>query len=257
MKTLLISGIFLLFGASLSSAQTAAKPDYRITVSGTVQSRDGMPLKGAEVAAGDIHAVTNDSGAFVLPNVPGGYVFILVRRIGYLPGTLAFESEPTLRSMTIAAVLTPTATTLGTIVVEGKILDQGLWKNGFYRRRDLGFGYYFDPAWMARTGMNLSAVVQQAPSIRIERRRGGVAVPMVRLGTDMCALHVFLDGQLLPWAGEVGIDNIISSSDVHAVEVYPRGTDVPAGFSFAGKPICGAIMLWSRSEAPSTSTPSR
>lgn len=236
-------------------------------MSGTVQNRDGVLLKGAEVIAGDLHALTNDSGAFVLPNIPGGSIFIVIRRIGYMPGTLAFESEPTLRAMTVAAVLTPTATTLGTIVIEGKTLDQGLWKNGFYKRQNLGLGHYFGPERMARAGMNLSTIISEVPAVRTQRRQGGVAIPMAGSGTNLCVLNVYLDGTFLPWANQVGIDNIISTSDVQAIEVYSRVNEVSAAFSSGkgttiqngltmgnialdgGNISCGAIMLWSKSTA--------
>ena len=263
MKFRIVLGLLLIGGVDVD-AQTVPNPEYKITVSGTVQNRDGVLLKGAEVIAGELHAVTNDSGAFTLAGIPGGSVLIVVRRIGYMPATLAFESDPTLRSMTVAAVLTPAAVSLGTIVIEGKTLSQDLWKNGFYRRRDLGMGFFFDPERMARAGMNVSTVVSDAPGIRIARGPAGKAVPTARSGTNYCALNIYLDGNYLPWASEVGIDNVIAPGDVLAIEVYPRASQVPMSFS-SGKSTtdnsgmtkggisldggaidCGVIMIWSK-----------
>jgi hypothetical protein len=75
-------------------------------------------------------------------------------------------------------------------------------------------------------------------------------------------LNVFLDGQYLSWAAQVGIDNVVAQGDVKAIEVYSRPSEVPnaitgiGGFGSGGVAIsspgsvsgieCGVILLWTK-----------
>jgi hypothetical protein len=250
-------------------AQEHATAGNLITINGVVKTADGELLRGAEVMAGEMLAISNDSGAFVLRNVPGGSVFLVVRRIGYIPGTLSFDTEPALREVSIEARLIPSAVRLGTVVVEGKSMDRALWQSGYYKRKTLGDGVFFDPERMNRTAANLSTLMQEVPQVQIITKRGGVRVPAARMasgvgGAVLCPLNVFLDGKFIPWASQTGIDEVIAQQDVKAMEVYPRriptslrpggagSHSVGSGFSIAGVEMgsanieCGAIMLWSK-----------
>jgi hypothetical protein len=170
--------------------------------------------------------------------------------------------------VTIEARLIPSAVTLGTVVVEGKSMDRQLWQSGYYKRKTLGDGVFFDPERLQHTAANLSTLMQEVPAVQIMTTRGGARIPVAKVGGGisgpvMCALNVFLDGQFLPWATQAGIDDVIAQQDVKAIEVYPRripaslrgGTGTAsagAGFSIAGIDMasanieCGAILLWSK-----------
>jgi hypothetical protein len=269
MRTLPATLMLSFLCVSALNAQERATAGNLITINGVVKTADGERLRGAEVIAGEIRAISNDSGAFVLRNVPGGSVFIVVRRIGYIPGTLSFETEPALREVSIEARLIPSAVTLGTIVVEGKTLDRALWRDGYYKRKSLGDGVFFDPERMNKTAANLSTLMQEVPRVQIQTMRGGVRVPVARRmagigGAVLCPLNVFLDGKYIPWATQVGIDDVIAQQDVKAIEVYPAripaslrpggagSQSASSGFSIGGVEMgsanveCGAIMLWSK-----------
>lgn len=232
-------------------AQVEKDPAYRITVNGTVVSADGIPLKGAEIIAGELRTITRDNGEFTLPGVTGGQVVLLVRRIGYQPGILEFRSDSSLKVISVLAKLVPTAVALGTIVIEGERLSLALQKNGFYKRRNLGIGTFFDEKRLARAAA-LSHVVRDAPGVRVENRRGG-AIPLARDGTSIlgpryCAMSVMLDDVYLPWANDVGLDGIAESRDLAAIEVY-RSPNIPLAVSGKVPPRklgCGLIMLWSK-----------
>lgn len=264
MRTLPATLMLSFLCVSALNAQERATAGNLITINGVVKTADGEFLRAAEVIAGEIRAITNDSGAFVLRNVPGGSVFLVVRRIGYIPGTLSFETEPALREVSVEARLVASAVALGTVVIEGKTMDRQLWQSGYYKRKTLGDGVFFDPERMRMTAANLSTIMQEVPQVRIQVSRGGARVPVARVFGVICALNVFLDGQYLPWATEVGIDNVIAQQDVKAIEVYPRkmpawlrgGTGTASnaagitvnGVTMGGANIeCGAILLWSKS----------
>ena len=247
-------------------AQTKASAGNLITINGIVKSSEGQRLRAAEVIAGELRAITNDSGAFTLRNVPGGSVFLFVRRIGFLPGTLSFDTDPSLREVSIEARLVPSVVALGTVIVEGKTLDRQLWQNGYYKRKTLGDGVFFDPERMKQTAANLSSILQEVPQVLVQSTRGGTRVAMARsFGgvsmSDLCPLSVFVDGEYFPWADEVGIDDIVAQQEVKAMEVYPRrlpaslrgsaGPRVGAKLTpkgvIAGGTDCGAVLLWTKS----------
>ena len=147
--------------------------------------------------------------------------------------------------------LVPSVVQLGTVVIEGKALDRNLWQAGFYERQRLGRGVYFDPEKLDRRATGLGTLVAEAPAVRVFRGRAGTAVATGPQGAvGRCALNVFLDGELVPWAAEVGLDYVIRREEVAALEIYPRPSDVP--LRFAGHRLpgqlneCGAILIWSK-----------
>ena len=239
--------------AGISEAQTPPVSNTRITVSGVVRNSDGAELAGAEVIAGDLHAITNEAGEFTLSDVPGGNVLLYVRRIGYVPGTLEFRSDPSLKSISVLARLVPAAVSLGTIVVEGKRLDIDLYRNGFYRRRNLGRGVYMDEGRIARAP-SLGTAANEVAGVRVERGTGGISIPTARAGTSImgpsyCVMSVMLDEVYLPWVEDIGLDAIIPQSEVAAMEVYRSANMIPGmvlGKFPPQKSECGLIMLWSK-----------
>jgi hypothetical protein len=268
MRSLFAAILLLLTSAIDGEAQSKGTAGNLITINGVVKTKDGEPLQAAEVIAGEIRAITNDSGSFTLRNVPGGSVFLVVRRIGYVPGTLSFDTEPALREVTLEARLVPSAVTLGTVVIEGKTMDRQLWQSGYYKRKTLGDGVFFDPERMRHTAASLSTIMQEVPQVQIQTARGGARIPMGKRGAGiggqiLCPLNVFLDGHYIPWASQVGIDDVIAQQDIKAIEVYPRripsslrapggSVSVGSGFTIAGIEMasanieCGAILLWSK-----------
>jgi hypothetical protein len=174
-----------------------------------------------------------------------------------------------LRQVSVEARLIPSAVTLGTVVVEGKTMDRALWLSGYYKRKMLGDGVFFDPERMRVTAANLSTIVREVPQVDVQTMAGGVRVPFRHVpagivGRVPCPLNVFVDGKFIPWATTVGIDNVIAQQDVKAMEVYParipgwlrgggtQSISVNAGFSIGGIEMgsanieCGAILLWSK-----------
>lgn len=268
----LILGMCVAAGASAQTQDSSAQ--RTITLSGIVKGRDGNRINGAEIVANFDHAaISDDNGAFSVPKIPGDTINLLVRRIGYLPHATALVARPGVTGITIQVTLAPVAIQLGTIVIEGKSLDRDLWAKGFYKRADLGNGVFFTPEQMAKTQASLGTIMQTVPSMTVARRKGGVTVPMARVGGGIsgpsyCAMNVFLDGIYLPWATDVGIDAVVNQRDVKAMEVYNSPSLVPNRISGLAGPQtmatgnftindvgspggnsgeCGAILIWTKS----------
>lgn len=234
----------------LSQTRLSAKDfeERTLTVVGTVASKEGQALPGAEVISGATRSITNDRGEFELKTAAHGNISLLVRRIGYQPSTVEIQVEPNISGISVAATLARSAVTLGTIVVEGKTLDKGLWENGYYKRKDLGFGTFFDPERLARNAAPLSTIIQEVPLLEVERRRGRTSI--VKHRTSGCVLPIILDGVHQKWAAGFGLDDVITPGHVKAMEVYSHPSQVPMAVlglsSLSPGGTCGVIVLWTK-----------
>jgi hypothetical protein len=172
------------------------------------------------------------------------------------------------------------AVTLGTVVVEGKTMDKDLWEKGFYKRMNGAMiGTFFTPERLAHSSVNLSTLVSEVPRVRMNVGRGGVAIPTApyKNGTEYCTLSLILDGVAFSssFVAQMGIDNLVSSRDVKAIEVYLRAGRIPnvlsgrggtqsigggmsmtpsvlsgSGGCFGGSDgvECGTIVIWTREQ---------
>lgn len=229
--------------AAAAQAPTAADSAARyVTLVGVVRDTSGRPLAGAEVRAGATQLTVSDAdGSFLLTGVEPDTVQLLVRRIGYRPADVVLAANAGLR-VELLVRMVPAAVELGTITVEGRTMDTRLWQSGFYERQKVGSGTFFDPEFLARHRGTIDGLVREAPGVRVDRDRYGRSVARGRFGGGWCSLNVFIDGVYVRWANDVGIDQLLSRQEVLAVEIYPRGTQVPAtlaGYTAAG----GGVML--------------
>jgi hypothetical protein len=248
-----------------------------VTIAGVVRDTSGRLLPGAEVRSGEQFTLTSDSGTFLLRGLKPDTVDLLVRRIGFRPVTTAFVIQPGL-TVSVAVRMTPSDVTLGTIVVDGERVDSQLWQTGFYQRSKTGTGTFFTPDDLKHHGGTVSGLIAEVPSVRIQWDIRGRAGAIGRFGAKECPMNVFIDGALVRWAGDVGLDQVLPKDDILAVEVYPRAAFVPsvlvgsgtvAGASSAsgisgGKSAntmltsqgqrsdCGAIFFWTKPFDPGT-----
>jgi hypothetical protein len=238
-----------------------------ITITGVVQDLGDRPLRAAEIiASADVRTVTDTAGQFTLANVTPGSD-IMVRRIGYQPQTFAIQTDSDVSGVSVKITLVPMAVSLGTMVIEGKKVDRQLWLNGFYKRQLVSFGVFFTPERLERTGASIATLMNEVPSLRVNHNRGtSTVLGRSASATTYCRMNVFLDGVFVPYAHDIGVDNVIGRDDVKAIEVYPRPLMVPAmirglatfqgGSTFAGTRVggsvggsyieCGAILIWSK-----------
>jgi len=269
--------LLVLFYPRTSHTQGHANsaPANRITLTGVVFNADGAPLNGAEVvAATDLRALTNIEGRFTLSGVVPGSD-IIVRRIGYQTRTFAVETEANVTAVSVKVTLAPTAVTLGAMLIQEKKVDQGLWRSGFYKRELSGAGVFFSPERLEHTAASVATLMTEVPSVKLDRSMGNsTALARASDGIRYCVMNVFLDGNYLPWATSVGLDNVIGRDDVLAIEVYNRAETVPSmikglasaqqgsyattqsGPAVGGSSIeCGAILIWSKPVALSHKNP--
>src|SRR5215203_188238 len=275
-KSARLGGLIAIFALPVAaSAQRinsikGSAPVTTVVLEGVVRDKDERPLAAAEVVVDNAHrTITNSRGEFTIPDIDAGLIEFTARRIGYNPVTTAVQVDPGLR-VSLAVKLTPLATQLGTIVVEGKRLDKTLWQTGFYKRRDGAGGTFFDAEYMSHFHAGLSSLISTIPSVKLTRTNN-MSVPVGKLPDgNECLLNVFVDGVRFPFIDNTGIDDIASAEDVLAVEVYPRASETPIRISGLGgsnghgqlgtvniqRPgtfemgstsgECGAILIWTK-----------
>ena len=201
-----------------------------VVLAGVVRDTAGRPLSGAEVRTTDRITLSEADGTFLLTGVAGDTVQLLVRRIGYRPAEVLLTVEPHVRRVELAVRLVPAVVELGTITVEGRALSTRLLQAGFYDRQTLGMGTFFDAEYLQHFGGTLGGLLREVPSVQVQYARGTSAVPMGPTGFGgVCPLQVFLDGVLIRFATDVGLDNLLAKEDILAIEVYPRAAQVPSG----------------------------
>jgi len=248
-------------------AQAVASP--KVTLAGVVKDDQGRLLAATEIVAGGTHRAFIDAkGEFTIPGLDPGVIEFTARRIGYNPVNSAVQSDAGL-VVHLSVKLVPVAIQLGTIVVEGKKLDKSLWESGFYKRRDTGMGHYFDDEFFKHRHTNLSTIMMEVPSIRVQRRRDGTSIATAPAMSGYCAMSVYVDGNVIPWAKYSGIDDVINRDDVLAMEVYTRASEIPGRFAGRGGQAqvgamgsmnmggvsyeigggfteCGAVFIWTK-----------
>jgi hypothetical protein len=256
------------FAQRINSITSAAAPT--VTLQGIVSDKDGRALAAAEIVVDSANRViTNSRGEFTIPGLQPGVIEFTARRIGYSPVTTAVQVDPGL-TVHLAVKLVPAVVQLGTIVVEGKRMSKQLWQTGFYQRQATGQGTYFDDEYLRHFQSGLGALLTNVPTVRVTRASNGSALAVGKLpnGSD-CALTVFVDGNILPWATGTGLDDVVNRDDVLAVEVYPRASEMPAKitgrggasgvgsigtFTLQGASLeansssaeCGALLIWTK-----------
>lgn len=232
-----------------------------VTLRGVVRDTAGRPLVGAQVSAAGATTITEADGRFELRDVRADTIHFLVRRIGHEPAALRL-APPGGLIVDVVVTLVPNVVELGTIVIDGRALDRRLWTEGYYRRAALGHGTYLGPEELGRYS-SLETALRMVPSVRMERSMDGRVMAFGRTATGVCPLVVHVDGVLVRWANDVGIQALAGPGEVHAVEVYARAAQVPAmlrtvgvagsagmpnarGVANAGPVDCGAILVWTK-----------
>lgn len=216
---------------------------------GVVRALDGEPIEGARVAlsSGLDETLTNGRGEFVLRSLPLGTHTIEARAIGYVPGQVIadiveFRQEPAqFMLVDVSAFLLDTVR-----VAAVRRLDAAA-REGFERRRKSGVGYFLDEAMIDSVqALTFRDIVRRVPGVRFtsgrrldESQQEHIEFMSGQGGT--CLPVIYLNGaQLLP--GQTDLDVLVPPATVQRIEVYPRGTAIPA--EFASRQSCGVLAIW-------------
>lgn len=221
--------------------------ENRAVLQGTVVSAmTGGPLAGVKVSLSDGRrgAITDDSGAFVIPEVPAGSHEVRLRLLGFADETVSLRLVP---SHVTRAVFLLSRTVLEVDDIEVTVAgtDSHDEISGFERRRAKGWGHFLTATEIEDRGPeSTSDLFRAIPGFRVGASGpDGAPVRMARRSSvSHCRPSLYLDGA--PKAG-LRVDDV-EWRDILAMEVYHGSAETPAQFEFRGGN-CGTVVIWTRS----------
>lgn len=238
--------VVLLVACLFAPGGIAQSPPARLE--GTVLSvTNGLPVRGVilSIPAANRLVATNDSGAFVLDNLPPGDAGVVVAVLGHSSSVYTFSLSAG-KTKRIEVLVEPGAVELDPIVVRASHLESRWGMSGFYARRRLGFGYFVTRDEIEKRHYTSVRQMLSAFGVFYTCGRFGCG-PTTISGGQRCRMMVYVDG--VPTSGEDIAT--LPGSEVAGVEVYRNNFDIPlqfnAGlFNGAGIGRCGAVAVWTR-----------
>ena len=223
-------------------------------VAGVVRDDGGAVISGAQVSLAGLlgRGATGTDGSFRLSG-PIGPRTLVVRRIGFLPESLAVTVDP--GGVTEVTVrLAASAQQVAPLVIQARRPRYTGRLGGFYARRDNGQGRYFDADDIdARNPQLVSDLLRTVPGARITRN-GGESVVTFR--GQSCTPLVWIDG--MPAATAYLDPDVFEPRSLAGIEVYSGPATIPIELTWArGRHACGVIALWTRLDSPRGRTPGR
>ncbi len=214
----------------------------RGTVSGVTTDPDGRGIAGVRVIVDDTTEVRTDAeGRFTLRAVRAGTRQIDFAAIGMTPISQAVDvpardtvhATATLRTVTNLEAVNITAST--TRRRSAMLFDE---------RRKQGLGYYADSSTIGQRA-TLSAVFQNFAGVTVQAisangRRFNIYLPST--GTGPCLAELKVDGIQ---QYDHDILSLMHPTEIAAVEVYSRRTNVPADLAATVGP-CGMVAVWTK-----------
>ncbi|MGE0439777.1 MAG: carboxypeptidase regulatory-like domain-containing protein [Gemmatimonadales bacterium] len=243
-------------------------------LTGVVRSSDGIPLRGAEIGIvdGAARTTTNDSGRYVLRDVPTGTVVFFARAIGYLPTTfvvaMGFGSQTRDVGLQTAATALPEIRAYAKWAKPARLAHTTKYDD-FYRRRKAGFGTFLTRDVIERsTAMQAFELLRGIPGINVTWNPPGVVGTEVRFVRcqDPTRVGIWIDGvrqvfnprlatevstgpiaspeaRSRMWQEWLELIGRVRPSEIEAMEIFRGSSQVPGEFLDNS---CGAVVIWTR-----------
>ena len=236
-----------LLGASVASPLFAqAPPPATAKLVGTITDTSGIPLSRAEiwlVAVNGLRTISNDSGRFELPGLPVGSITLGVRRLGYESATFTavLKAGKTHRA---TFPLAPAAQSLAEVKVQDTVSS---WLSVFHERRSMHRGTFLTRRDFERDNLRIATdILRRVPGVQIVPTRSGTAVQMMRgSGARRCIPQLYVHET--PYSGNF---DDFTPDDIEALEVYVGISEIPPDLVTLGRPVCAAIVIWTREPPP-------
>jgi hypothetical protein len=227
--------------------------------------------------------VTDADGHYELnaPN-PGMYL-VEARRLGYrawVDGPIELSADEVWDSA-FHLQATPVPLDPVVVVAPAAVQQAYLQRVGFYERQKVDYGHFITrPQIERRSPERMTDLLLTVPGARAAPSSSGLNRSGISFGGSLqqrggpCHPRVFVDGLVVirgdarphgldvqgyPERGseaagrdpttrrEIALDDVVMPEDVEAVEVYRRGSEVPARFGgMSTETQCGAIVVWTR-----------
>ena len=189
--------------------------------------------------------VTDKLGQFHFEDIPLSKFYMRTYRYGYVDidvGPFSFKNNDTLL---VHFEVEPEPIETDSVMIEAERADDYLNNVGFYERKEKDLGFYITEqdiqkqsahhmADLLRTlpGMSVFTKGEQAYSYHVYSSR------YLNYTTE---LHIFVDGILT----NQGILDVLSPTQIRAVEVYPSSISAPAEYAGTWRS-GGIILIWTK-----------
>jgi hypothetical protein len=260
---------------TLPGARSAAQD---ATLAGRVVhkvSKDGVPGAEVRLSPRNTQALTDSAGYFHFDHVAPGAVWLLVRRLGFAPESVAVEVRPA-NDLHLLVELKETAQPLDPVTVKEseRPFERGKLA-GFDSRKTRGIGRFFDAdIFEKERDRQLGEIIlSRVPGVRLVRSHYGTATYLATgrrsaatvsgskstlapedrdSGADprACYPDVYLDGVPVYLFGNSPPSplfdmNSIGLSTVAAVELYAGPAQTPLQYNKTGA-LCGVVLIWTK-----------
>jgi hypothetical protein len=182
-------------------------------------------------------AKSRADGSIIFDNLPGGPVYMRVRRLGYRLVVVQIRPDTLSGKRAFRVVLQAAAVELESVEVEARSTQA--MRDFDERRRKRGTGRFIDRA----------EILRQRPSFTSDMLYSypGMSVRPGRIGNSVrvrgCKPSVWIDGVQAQGAE---LDDVTRPSDIDGIEIYSSWAGVPPQFADRGGRNCGAILVWTR-----------
>jgi hypothetical protein len=91
-----------------------------------------------------------------------------------------------------------------------------------------------------------SDILRQVPGVQVQPARVGTQVVMTRgAGARRCLPQLYVHST--PYSGNF---DDFAPDDIEALEIYVGISEIPPDLNTMGRPICAAIVIWTREPPP-------
>lgn len=248
MRYILVVAIYL--SVPLLAATQQVLPSTSMSaLTGLVVDTLGLPVPYAQIFVVDTETGTfaDDNGHFRLEGLDASKLRIGVRRVGFRP--VYFDLDlPVAATVDVRVRMFQTVRILNTVEVTEDIRAP-LRKEGFYDRLAAGNGHFVTPEMIAAIRpVRASDAFNVIPNVVVQRR--GSQTRLVA-ASQRCEYAIVVDKVRIGSPGSrvrtSSPDDLVSGTDIYAIEVYPRNRGLPAHFlGMNDEDGCGTIVVWTK-----------
>jgi hypothetical protein len=240
----ILSIILVLTARHEVQAQTASKSG----LSGVVVDSAEIPIPFAIITVGDeLAGVTADeNGRFRITGLVAGATIFRIRRVGFEPAYFGI-TLPDAATVEVKIKLHQIVRIISTVEVTG--ISEPLRQVGFYERLAAGYGHFITPEYLDKIRPSrASDVLNNIPDLVVDRRG---SKSRIMTSNYKCEYGLIVDNVLVGEPGSrvrtTSPDDVVSASDLYAVEVYPRNRGLPAKFlGMSHEDGCGTVVIWTK-----------
>lgn len=221
-----------------------------------IDAGTALPIIGAQIVLPRLAAATTDSsGVARFERLNPVAVEVEIRALGYDGRTLTLDL-PTGQTFNLTVPLDPSPVLLPGVRVDAaarEIRSRDLRE--FYNRVQVGTGRYItrediqrrqirDIDDLFRTVPGFAILTTPAGNKPILDSKSTVSAELFEPSPD-CPIQYFLDGSPMTPIHDGVLSSEISLNEVEGIEIYRRGSTVPAKFHRLNN-TCGVVLIWKR-----------